>query len=247
LTLPSLLARTAGAKKRQHHKHHKRKRRCRPACEACQSCIQKTCQPAADGTSCPGGTCRGGGSEGCTLADDGTLLLNLATDVDAQTLRLVQTIQPFGASGASASRSELTLDGAPLLTIETAEDAATLTVTLAFGTAVTGVRQARLVNDGQTLTGTIDGQPIAPLSRADDPEALRLASGELPPELVLDPALETAIAALLTEAEQMARARQPPARASPRAAAARGGGEWPPRARPIAAGTRPRASAPSGS
>ncbi len=220
LTPPSLLARTAWATKR-HHKRHKRKKRCRPACAVCQTCVQKTCQPAADGTSCPDGTCRGGvcvgsgGGDGCTLGDDGTIQLALATDVGTQRLRLAQTIPPFDGRGESTSRLALSLEGAPLLTLETGESAAAVTLMLDVGAAVSGVRQARLVNDGQTLSGTIDGQPIAPLSSTADADDVRLASGERPPELVLDPALEATIVALLAQAEQLAHACQPPAAGEP--------------------------------
>jgi hypothetical protein len=216
--LPSLLPLTAAAKRRRHKKHHhKGKKGCRPPCGACQTCVQKTCQPVPDGTSCQGGTCTdgvcvasGGAADGCTLADDGTIHLALTTDVAGQKLRLEQTAEPFGSGGDSASRTALTLNGAPLLTIATAEDADQVTVTLTYGEAVRGVRRALFTNDGTTLTGEIDGQPIAPLPADADPEELRLANGGLPPEVVIDPDLDAAIAALIAQAEQVATACQPP-------------------------------------
>jgi hypothetical protein len=187
-------------------------------CPPCKRCTkQGRCKNKRDGVRCAGGTCRDGrcakGGGSCTAAAEGGqgYAVTQATKASSggEPLLLKQTVQPFGSEGQSASRIDLTLDGAPLLAIATEGAAGSVTVTLTYGDAFRGINRARFTNDGSTIRGEIDGRAIKPLQADGDPRQVRFEDGTAPPDVRVDPDLAEAIEAILKQAKQEAAACEP--------------------------------------
>jgi hypothetical protein len=124
-------------------------------------------------------------------------------------LQATQTVQPVGANHQTASQLDLTLAGAPLLSIATAGQDRAVTVTLTYGAAFSGIQRAQFVNDGTTITGEIDGRAIVPRPAHGDPSKTRFADGAPPPDIQVDPALAKALQTLLHQAQQDAKTCHP--------------------------------------
>jgi hypothetical protein len=152
---------------------------------------------------------RKGRGKSCAIGKKGSVHITTASSFDGQPLRLEQTIQPPGRHGQGGSRTKVTLAGASLLNIVTKEVDGRLRVTITFGKPISGVEQVQFTIDETALEGTINGQPVAPLAPDADPADLRMANGDLPPEVVIDPALAEAMDGLLQQAEQVAASCQP--------------------------------------
>ncbi len=160
-----------------------------------------------------GGTCTTGaaGEQGSSVTQTSQ------TSFNGQILQATQTVQPVGANHATASQLDVTLAGAPLLTIAIAGQDRAVTVTITYGAALQGIQRAQFVNDGTTITGDIDGRAIVPLPATSDPSKTRFADGAPPPDVQVDPDLAKAIQTLLHQAHQAAKTCRP----APATAAAR--------------------------
>lgn len=162
---------------------------------------------------------------GCTVGPDGAIRVVAASRFGSKRLRLLQTTASVDETGNGASQTAVKLGRAPLLTIVTEEQGGQLTARFSYHAPIAGVKEARFSTTGDTLEGEIDGQPIAPLPLAAGPDQLRMANGDPPPALVVDPDLEAAITALLQQAEQAAAPCQPPASAAAHARAGQASGQ----------------------
>lgn len=186
----------------------RKKKKCKPRCKACKTCKKGKCRSSRNGTRCSGGTCFNGvcfgGSGKCTESPEGAVSLVTETTVNGQTLRATQTSQPLGEQGETAGNLDLTLGGDPLLTIETEGAGGSVTVTVTYGNAFGGIRRSRFTNDGQTVTGEIDGRAIQPLPTNGNPNQVQFADGGPPPTIDIDPDLARALDALIKQVHRAA-------------------------------------------
>lgn len=203
-------------------------------CGSCRRCKKGKCKKAKDGTRCAGGTCtggrcRGGGGSGtCTIDPAGnggsTVTLTKQTTVTGHLLRASQSVSPFSPDNGTASRLDVTLDGAPFLTITTTGQGRTVRASFEYGVAFGGIRRAQLSDDGTTLSGEINGRAIVPLPASADPASVRFADGNPPPTVTLEPDLAGALTRLLKavseSVDDCAGREQVSARARPEASAA---------------------------
>ena len=174
LAPPGLLERTAWARKHKHKKHKKRKKKCKhPPC---------------------------GGP--CTVSDGNALSLISKRKFKGKSLSAAQTVQDLSESARAASQLDLTLGGAPLLSVATELAEGGVIVSVTYGNAFKGIKRARFTNDGSTITGDIDGRAINPLPADGDPNAATFADGGPPPDIQVDPDLAKAIEQLLQQAKQ---------------------------------------------
>jgi hypothetical protein len=180
--------------------------KCDPPCTECEKCVTKTCKPVPEGRKCRRGFCRGGicraGASECSVSDGGAVSIDTAAEFRDDTLRVVQTTQPFDDDGNTKGTLDVTFAGDPVVSIATESAGGTVKVTVKYGDAFRGIKLSHFTNNGTTITGDIDGRAIVPLPVGADPNRATFQDGAPPPTIKVNPDLVDGVAAVLRQAEQ---------------------------------------------
>jgi len=88
-----------------------------------------------------------------------------------------------------------------LLRVERESREGSTEVKVFYGPAFQGIRQATFTTDGKVIDGLIDGRRTSPLAIGADPSSMKFADGNPPPQVILRPAVEQALTAILKQAK----------------------------------------------
>lgn len=160
-------------------------------CDASSGCSNPT-QP--DGASCiaadgGSGLCEAGG---CLSCQAGTDVTELAATQDSPNGLAEMTVSTFTpAQGTSKIVVKVTVDGQPVITetLGGIDPSGSASITVDYGAAFHGISKLSLMDDGTTISGSIDGRTLVPFaaSSASDPEPIRFADGNPAPDVTVDP------------------------------------------------------------
>ena len=160
-----------------------------------------------------------GGSCSIRQTADGIVLqLALAMTFDDKRLALSQRLtRDFARAGEVIVTTEIRLDRARVIQIETSSADGIAKVHLLYGDAFRGVNESTIYNDGRMVRGKIDGRAIIPISVAqarDDPSSIQFQDGNPPPVVRVNRDLARAMRDLLEKTSHRANACSQPQSAS---------------------------------
>ncbi|HWB74475.1 MAG TPA: hypothetical protein VG755_05960 [Nannocystaceae bacterium] len=134
-------------------------------------------------------------SASCTvLPRAGGTTITLLADAETDDGRIVRQQSVLSTNeGGVTEATEVTLDGAPLLTRNVQMDTATTLVDVQFGASYGGVRSSRFGVERGTLSGDVDGRAIVPTTPDTPPDRLAFADGRAAPSFALEPSVQRAM------------------------------------------------------